>query len=64
MRSAVAPRMSAKVMIANESWKRKNTDSGTVGAEGWAPTLGPIRPSDNTWLKSPIHGVPGVNASE
>ncbi len=48
MRSAVAPRISAKVMIARESWNRKNTDSGILGAEGWAPAPLPTSPSANT----------------
>ena len=44
MRSAVAPSTSAKVMMAKESWNRKNTDSGIVGATTCAPTPLPISP--------------------
>src|SRR6185369_4065822 len=64
MRSAVAPRISAKVMMANDSWNRKNTDSGIVGAATCTPTFLPIRPLANTRDQSPKYALPLEKATE
>ena len=60
MRSAIAPQISAGVMIANVIWKHMNTDSGIVGAA--LATESVLMPISSMREKPPIKFVPSVKA--
>jgi len=60
MRSAIAPRMSAGVMIANIAWNMMNTYSGMLrgGEAKLAVTDSSVTPDRPIFEKSPMRELP------
>src|SRR6185369_10578091 len=64
MRSAIAPRISAGVMIANMHWNMMKTYSGMLrgGVAKFAVTDSRVTPESATFEKSPMYLPPSPNA--
>ena len=64
IRSAIAPKISAGVMIANIAWNMTNAYSGMYrgGEARFAVTDSSVTPAIPTLEKSPINALPVPNA--